>query len=325
MDSKIAKIGKTASNKKRKLTADDKKQKAAKRSKTTANKENEFVSDFDLMMAHKKEMNPRRKKREGVDIINDNDDLIANLICRMRQAAEDDRMLNLERKPATKKLAMLKVVQTNLIKKDLQWQFLEQNVLNVLTAWLAPLPNNCLPSLTIRESVLKMLANFPTFDSSFLKDSGIGKAVMFIYRHPMETKFNRELAGRLIADWTRSIHGVTDNFKATTREERQQHDVETSQMKKYQEPAAKQQKKVFTLIGDDDESIDENRTNTKRAKVPVPSDKLYLIRPENTNDIDMNKQTKKAGCYGNNIQKLIDIKQRMKGKKVAKVFPAIKC
>lgn len=47
-----------------------------------------FVSDFDLMMQRKKEeMQRQRRKRKDVDLINDNDDLIADLIVRMKEAA----------------------------------------------------------------------------------------------------------------------------------------------------------------------------------------------------------------------------------------------
>ena len=49
----------------------------------------DFVSDFDLMIQKKKEeMRRRRRKRKDVDIINDNDDLIAAMAQNMKTAAE---------------------------------------------------------------------------------------------------------------------------------------------------------------------------------------------------------------------------------------------
>ena len=120
-------------------------------------RQSELVYDFDLMMQRKREETYRRRKRKNTDIINDSDDLIADMITRMKQAAEDDFEYNKVRRPATCKLKLLPMIEDPLRKIDLREALLDSGILSVITDWLTPLPDRSLPNIRVREVLLQVL------------------------------------------------------------------------------------------------------------------------------------------------------------------------
>lgn len=55
---------------------------------------------------------------------------------------------------------------------------------------------------------MKILQSYPRLDQGILKQSGLGKAVMFLFKHPKEIRENKSIAAKLIREWSRPIFQV---------------------------------------------------------------------------------------------------------------------
>uniref|UniRef100_F1KX49 IWS1-like protein n=1 Tax=Ascaris suum TaxID=6253 RepID=F1KX49_ASCSU len=237
------------------------------------------IWDFDEMLRAKKaeRKKQRRRRKDGsIYIGNDADEQIRMLTEAMKAAAKDDRHSNMERKPALQKRKMLSYVRAMLIKRDLMEAIIDNGMLNAVSEWLAPLPDKSLPALEIRTDLLKILQDYSRLEQGTLKQSGLGRAVMLLYKHPKETKENKALAHNLISEWARPIFQLDTDFRSMTREERMQRDYsqlpESKRQRLGQHDASDVEKEPEPRVGDKGFVI--------RARVPRPSQKDYVIRPK---------------------------------------------
>ena len=96
-------------------------------------------------------------------------------------------------------------------RKHLQEVFLDNQVLDVLKKWLEPNIRGHLSVLSIRKRLLELLHSLP-IDTVHLRESGIGRVIMFYYQRKKETMEIRKLAGDLITMWSRPILGTSLNY-----------------------------------------------------------------------------------------------------------------
>nr|XP_040026408.1 protein IWS1 homolog isoform X3 [Gasterosteus aculeatus aculeatus] len=292
-----------------------------------------FMSDFDVMLARRKAMNSRKRRhRDGGTFISDADDVVSAMISKMNEAAEEDRTLNSQKKPALKKLTLLPHVVMHLKKQDLKETFIDSGVMSAIKEWISPLPDKSLPALRIREELLRILQELPSVSQETLKHSGIGRSVMFLYKHPKESRANKDLALKLINEWSRPIFGLTSNYKGMTREERQQRDLDQQMPQKQrlsQPPEVERAKDpdVFSppissggqtprrdlekqLTGEEKALRPGDPGFCARARVPMPSNKDYVVRPKWNVEMESNRSGYKKG-----LSQLEKLKRRVADQK----------
>ncbi|XP_070685674.1 protein IWS1 homolog isoform X2 [Pempheris klunzingeri] len=277
-----------------------------------------FMSDFDIMLARRKAMNSKKRRhRDGGTFISDADDVVSAMITKMNEAAEEDRTLNSQKKPALKKLTLLPQVVMHLKKQDLKETFIDSGVMSAIKEWISPLPDKSLPALRIREELLRILQELPSVSQETLKHSGIGRSVMFLYKHPKESRSNKDLALKLINEWSRPIFGLTSNYKGMTREERQQRDLDQQmpQRRRLSQPQKVERAEepdVFSppissggqtprrdlekqLTGEEKALRPGDPGFCARARVPMPSNKDYVVRPKWNVEVESSRSGYKKG------------------------------
>ena len=276
--------------------------------------EDEHVNDFDAMLAKKKAERGYKRKKEGVDIMNDNEEKISRFVRTMRDAAEEDRKLNMKKQPATKKMSMLQVTMQQINKVEMLEGFLEANLLSALTDWMAPMPDRQLPTQRLRECILKWLLNIPPLSQEMLKQSGIGKAVMYLYRHPKEVKSNKERCGRLVNKWSRPIFNNSDDYTTISKEERLKRDMQMMAMGRNSQNKENETPSNLNENGEPLKPGDKGWCY--RARVPMPCGKDFVARPKWKSNVDMTN-VKKQGMskLDKNMRHFADQKRLQKARR----------
>ncbi|KAL1696924.1 hypothetical protein GGG16DRAFT_84495 [Schizophyllum commune] len=166
----------------------------------------ELNQRIDEVIKPKKSNRPR--KRRGNEEVLDSyaDDEVARLREQMREAVEEDKKSSSQGLPAVSKLRLLPTVMLTLRKASLAQSIVDNNLLQQVREWLEPHhPDPSLPALNIQRELFSTLRKMDFIDASVLKESGLGKVVVFYTRCKRVTPEIQRIASELYTLWARPI------------------------------------------------------------------------------------------------------------------------
>lgn len=82
---------------------------------------------------------------------------------------------------------------------------MDNNLLEAVKRWLEPLPDRSLPALNIQRELFSTLRKMEFIDSAVLKESGLGRVVLFYTKCKRVTGDIGKIASELVSIWSRPI------------------------------------------------------------------------------------------------------------------------
>ncbi|KAF8126903.1 transcription factor iws1 [Boletus edulis] len=161
---------------------------------------------FDAILKPKKNSRIKKRKKDDDDTLDRfADEEVSRLREAMLGAAADDEQANREKLPATNKLKLLPQVLEVLRKQSLSQSIVDNNLLEGVRRWLEPLPDRSLPALNIQRDFFPILKKMEFIDSAVLKESGLGRIVLFYTKCKRVYPDMQRIANDLVCTWSRPI------------------------------------------------------------------------------------------------------------------------
>lgn len=147
----------------------------------------------------------------------------------------------------------------------------------MLKQWLEPLPDGSLPNFNIRRDILGILGKLP-ISSDHLRESGLGKVVMFLYKSPKETKENKAIAQELIQTWSRPIFKLSLSYSDLAEHERERLEQRRLRRTKAEAQSTSQTDDLDSIVDRRSSAAVEVEQFSYHARIPQPADKDYILR-----------------------------------------------
>ncbi|TDL25809.1 hypothetical protein BD410DRAFT_784834 [Rickenella mellea] len=161
---------------------------------------------IDAIVKANKTQRPKKRKKDADEDALDRfaDEEVAQLREDMLRAAAEDDEANREKLPATSKLKHLPRVKEVLQRSSLAQSIIDNNLLEGVRRWLEPLPDRSLPALNIQIFFFGQLTKM-YIDTNSLKESGLGRIVLFYTKCKRVTIPIARQANDLVSAWSRPI------------------------------------------------------------------------------------------------------------------------
>ncbi|KAF9243413.1 transcription factor iws1 [Melanogaster broomeanus] len=169
---------------------------------------------FDAILKPKKASRQKKRKKDEEDVLDRfADEEVSRLRETMLGAAADDEQANRDKLPATNKLKLLPQVMEVLRKQSLSQSIMDNNLLEGVRRWLEPLPDRSLPALNIQRDFFPTLKKMEFIDSPVLKESGLGRIVLFYTKCKRVTPEIQRIANDLVSSWSRPIIKRSSSYR----------------------------------------------------------------------------------------------------------------
>jgi len=249
---------------------------------------------------------PRKKKKRKTDHDLDkmDDETIDILYRNMVEAADQDKEAVEHGRPATHKIAMIDDVRDILTRRDLLNVALDGQVLTGIRRWLEPLSQTALPAYSVQKLMFELLEKLNP-DVTNLRESGIGKIVMFYTKDVRPAQNIKRQAEKLVREWARPVLGRSDDYRS-----REVPTADSAQSYRAGRPHQRDE--------DDEQAhnpLAAPRRDTNRARAPQPSARAYDIAPKSKVIGGMSAYAKPIGHAGDDmVRRLKAKKQKQRGK-----------
>jgi transcription factor SPN1 len=177
---------------------------------------------------------------------------------------------------------------------SLAQSIIDNNLLEAVKLWLEPLRDRSLPSLNIQREFFPMLKKMEFIDSAVLKESGLGRVVLFYTKCKRVTPDIKRIAADLVSIWSRPIIKRSASYRDRI--------IPTAQQGDGSETPARGPERFNAIMAKgrllDKDRVRKNAVSIPRSELPnymvAPSANAGVMRTNSSVDADIERRKRNA-------------------------------